>query len=115
LTALASKIIFDSAEAEDAQGAIDFLRKLRQSGHRVSDLHWTRLTGWREILSHLIDDGVLRPDDVKSVRVGTGGGSLSTSALYFASWVRSSLPGVRVTIATEDQDQGIHSVTLTGA
>jgi glucose-6-phosphate dehydrogenase assembly protein OpcA len=115
LNALASKIIFDSEKAEDAQGAIDFLRGLRASGHRVADLHWTRLTGWREVLAHLFDDGAMDAKDVKSVRIGYGGATLSTSALYFAAWVRTALTGVRVTIAAEDSAPGIHSVTLAGA
>src|SRR5262249_25169609 len=49
---LADKIIFDSENAEDAQGAMEFLRAQRAQGRRVADLHWTRLTGWREALAH---------------------------------------------------------------
>jgi glucose-6-phosphate dehydrogenase assembly protein OpcA len=112
---LASKVIFDSIDAEDAQGVIDYLRTLRHAGLRVADLNWARLTGWREVLAHLIDDGALMPQDVRSVKVGCGGGTLSTSALYFAAWMRSCLPGVRVTIVMEDHSAGIQSVTLAGA
>jgi glucose-6-phosphate dehydrogenase assembly protein OpcA len=120
LYAVADKIIFDSQEAEDAQGAIAFLHRLRVQGRRVADLHWARLTGWREVLAHLFDDAAMNPREVKSVRVGYGGGALTTCALYFTAWVRTSLPGVRVSIASvdgaaEDAAPGIQSVTLTGA
>jgi glucose-6-phosphate dehydrogenase assembly protein OpcA len=115
LYSVADKIIFDSKQVEDAQGAIEFLRGLRAHGRRVADLHWTRLTGWREVVAHLFDDAALDPRDVKSVRVGYGGDALTTCALYFSSWMRTSLPGVRVTIAAEDPAPGIHSVTLTSA
>jgi len=114
LYSVADKTIFDSSHAEDAQGVIGFLRGLLGRGRRVADLHWARLTGWREVLAHLIDDGAMNPREVKSVRVGYGGGALTTCALYFTAWVRTSLPGVRVSITAEDRAPGLHSVTLTG-
>ena len=38
----------------DADSALQFLRRLRERGRRVADLHWTRLTGWREVLAHSV-------------------------------------------------------------
>ena len=63
---LADKIIFDSSKVSDADSALQFLRRLRRRGCRVADLHWTRLTGWREVVAHLFDDEALQPGDVKS-------------------------------------------------
>ena len=45
----------------DAEAALEFLRVLRAQGRRVADLHWTRLTGWREVLAHLFDDRAMEP------------------------------------------------------
>ena len=65
---LADKIIFDSAQVADADSALQFLRRLRGRGSRVADLHWTRLTGWREVLAHLFDDQALQPEESRPRR-----------------------------------------------
>ncbi len=115
LFALADKIIFDSAGVNDSDSALQFLRKLRARGMRVADLHWTRLTGWREVLAHLVDDGAIDPAEVKGARVVFGGPSVTTCARYFAAWIRSALPRVRVTMEHGDGPPGLRSVTLAGA
>jgi glucose-6-phosphate dehydrogenase assembly protein OpcA len=109
---LADKIIFDSSQVPDADSALQFLRRLRGRGRRVADLHWTRLTGWREVLAHLFDDQALQPGDVKSAEVTFGGPSVSTCARYFAAWIRTALPAVRVTIGSGEGPRGLHSVKL---
>ena len=93
LFALADKIIFDSSQVSDADSALQFLRRLHARGRRVADLHWTRITGWREVLAHLFDDGALRPGEVKGAQVTFGGPSVTTGARYFAGWIRTSLAG----------------------
>ena len=98
---LADKIIFDTSRVADADSALQFLRRLRGRGRRVADLHWTRLTGWREVLAHLFDDHALRPDEVKAAQVTFGGPSVTTCARYFAAWIRTALPAVRVAIAAD--------------
>jgi glucose-6-phosphate dehydrogenase assembly protein OpcA len=111
---LADKIIFDSSQVADADSALQFLRRLRGRGRRVADLHWTRLTGWREVLAHLFDDHALRPDEVKSAQVTFGGPVVTTCAHYFAAWIRTSLPAVKVGIAADAAvgPVGIRSATL---
>ena len=109
---LADKIIFDSANVADADSALQFLRRLRGRGRRVADLHWTRITGWREVLAHLFDDRALLPEEVKGAQVTFGGPSVTTGARYFAGWIRTALPGARVTLAGEDGPPGLRSVTL---
>jgi glucose-6-phosphate dehydrogenase assembly protein OpcA len=111
---LANKIVFDSRTVIDAEAAIEFLRGLRARGRRVADLHWARLTGWRELLAHLFDDRVMRPEEVQSARVRYGGGSATTCALYFAGWIRSALPTAKVAVQAEDAEPGISSLTLAG-
>jgi glucose-6-phosphate dehydrogenase assembly protein OpcA len=109
---LADKIIFDTSQVADADSALQFLRRLRGRGRRVADLHWTRLTGWREVLAHLFDDGALKPGDVKAAQVAFGGKSATTDARYFAAWIRAGLPTARVTITSGDGPAGLRSVTL---
>jgi glucose-6-phosphate dehydrogenase assembly protein OpcA len=109
---LADKIIFDSSRVPDADSALQFLRRLRGRGRRVADLHWTRLTGWREVLAHLFDDRAMQPNEVKSAQVTFGGPSVSTCARYFAAWIRSALPAARVTLAPGEGAPGLRSVTL---
>ena len=112
---LADKIIFDSSRVPDADSALQFLRRLRGRGGRVADLHWTRLTGWREVLAHLFDDQAMQPNEVKTAQVTFGGPSVSTCARYFAAWIRTALPTVRVTIASGEGAPGLRSVTLSTA
>lgn len=109
---VADKIIFDSSTESRAAATLCFLRNLRARGFHVADLHWTRLTGWREILAHLFDDGVLGAADVKTARVVYGGATPSTCALYFASWIEEALPRARVTMTGEAGEPGLHSVSL---
>jgi glucose-6-phosphate dehydrogenase assembly protein OpcA len=112
---LADKIIFDSSQVSDADSALQFLRRLRGRGKRVADLHWTRLTGWREVLAHLFDDGALKPGEVKSAQVTFGGPAVTTDARYFAAWIRTALPAARVTIQSGEGSSGLRSVTLSTA
>ena len=112
---LADKIIFDSDHVADADSALQFLRRLRGRGRRVADLHWTRLTGWREVLAHLFDDQALQPSDVKSAQVTFGGTSVTTGARYFAGWIRTALPGARVTLESGEGTPGLRSLTLATA
>ena len=112
LFALADKIVFDSSQVSDPDSALQFLRRLRKLGKRVADLHWTRLTGWREVLAHLFDDGALQPADVKAAQVTFGGKLATTDARYFAGWIRTSLPAAKVTISAGDGEPGLRSVTL---
>lgn len=112
---LADKIIFDSSQVADADSAQQFLRRLRARGERVADLCWTKLTGWREVVAHLFDDRALAPQDVKAAQVTFGGPSVTTSARYFAAWIRTSLPGARVTLQSADGPAGLRSVILSSA
>ena len=108
---LADKIIFDTQTVSDADEALRRLRRLHAYGMRVADLHWTRLSGWREVISHLFDDG-LHAGDVRSGKITYGGEHISTCARYFEAWTRASLPLARVSIEPEYGPPGLYSVTL---
>jgi glucose-6-phosphate dehydrogenase assembly protein OpcA len=112
---LAGKIVFDSASAPRPEPAMDALKALRARGWRVADLAWTRLTGWREALANVFDEGLLPAAAVGSVRIAHGGQSPSASALYFAACAARAIPSARVTLEPAPGDPGLHAVTLSGA
>jgi glucose-6-phosphate dehydrogenase assembly protein OpcA len=111
---LADKLIFDSSGAPDADAALEYLRGLSRQlrPRRVADLHWTRLTGWREVLAHLFDDRAIAPQDVTSAKVTVGGPSVTTCARYFESWIRMALPAARVALEQTEGPASVRSVTL---
>jgi len=112
---VADKIVFDSSTVPGASAALSFLRSLRARGCRVADLHWTRLTGWREILAHLFDDQALPASSITTARVTYGGTAPSTCALYFAAWIARALPAAKLSLAGEAGEPGLRSVTLASA
>ena len=121
---LADKIIFNTRAVRHASSAIEFLRRLRQDGGRVggedgrqvADLAWTRLTGWREAVAHLMDacpGGWLAAAN-GDVRLEYGGGRPGTRTLYFARWIERALPGANVTLIPVAGGPGVHSVVFAG-
>jgi glucose-6-phosphate dehydrogenase assembly protein OpcA len=112
---VADKIILDSSTVPGAGAALNFLRSLRARGCRVADLHWTRLTGWREIVAHLFDDEALPASSITAARVVYGGAAPSTCAQYFADWIAKVLPEARLTLAGEAGEAGLRSVILSSA
>jgi glucose-6-phosphate dehydrogenase assembly protein OpcA len=104
LFALADKIIFDTARVRHAPSAIEFLRRLRRASHdrpRLADLAWTRLTGWREAVAHLL---AMDAAKVTAARVAHTGETPGTSALYFARWIEKALPAAAVTLEPAGED-----------
>jgi glucose-6-phosphate dehydrogenase assembly protein OpcA len=108
---LADKIIFDTHEVPDADVALRSLRRLHAYGMRVADLHWTRLSGWREVLAHLFDEN-FNPKEIRAARITYGGDSITTCARYFEAWIRSSLPFARISLEPEYAPRGLYSVTF---
>jgi glucose-6-phosphate dehydrogenase assembly protein OpcA len=115
LFAVADKVVFDSSTVPSAVAALSFLRSLRARGCRVADLHWARLTGWREILAHLFDDQALPASSITTAKVVYGGSAPSACALYFAAWISRALPEVRMSLAGAEGPPGLQSVTLASA
>jgi len=105
---LSHKIIVDSHFAANAKGAIGVLKEFRSRGCRVSDLAWTRLTGWREALANMCEDSSVIADAARIEYAGP----LTTSVLYFRSWVEHATPSTRVSLELTAGDPGIRRVTL---
>lgn len=108
---LADKIIFDTHDVADSDAALRSLRRLHAYGMRVADLHWTRLSGWREVLAHLFDSNI-SAKEIRSARITYGGEAVTTCARYFEAWIRSSLPQARVALEPEYGPRGIYSVSF---
>jgi glucose-6-phosphate dehydrogenase assembly protein OpcA len=117
---LADKIIFNTRAVRHASSAIEFLRRMRKDrnkdGRQVADLAWTRLTGWREAVAHLMDacPGGWLAAGSGDVRLEYGGGRPGTRTLYFARWIERALPGANVTLIPVDGGPGVHSVVFAG-
>jgi glucose-6-phosphate dehydrogenase assembly protein OpcA len=113
---LANKIIFNTRAVRHASSAIEFLRRMRKDGRQVADLAWTRLTGWREAVAHLMDacPGGWLAAASGEVRIEYGGGRPGTRSLYFARWIERALPGVNVTLIPVGGGPGLHSVVFAG-
>ena len=113
---LANKIIFNTRAVRHPSSAIEFLRRMRKDGRQVADLAWTRLTGWREAVAHLMDacPGGWLAAAGGEVRIEYGGGRPGTRSLYFARWIERALPAVNVTLVPIAGGPGMHSVVFAG-
>ena len=111
---LAGKIIFDTAGLRYAPSAIEFLRRMRKDGHRVADLAWTRLTGWREAIAHLLGSS---PTGITAVRIIHSGADPGTGVIFLARWIERAVPGVNVLLEPSPADAangaaGLQAVTF---
>jgi glucose-6-phosphate dehydrogenase assembly protein OpcA len=113
---LANKIIFNTRAVRHPSSAIEFLRRMRKDGRQVADLAWTRLTGWREAVAHLMDacPGGWLAAASGEVRIEYGGGRPGTRSLYFARWIERALPAVNITLVPIAGGPGMHSVVFAG-
>ena len=102
LLSLADRLIVDSADFSRPDVTLPLLAELAMSqGYRsfgITDLNWTRLTPWRELVAGFFDSAAWRPylDEVVGVRVGFGvdmdGRDIHPSqVLLFVAWMASRL------------------------
>jgi len=100
LTALADKVVLDSASWRDAKAAIRYIAAMAAAhGVRVADLSWTRLTRWREILSQMFENRqhAARLPQTSRVRVVYGDGR-EAEARYMGAWVVDALAAASVPV-----------------
>ena len=106
----ATKVVIDSALAENAPEALQWISEASGRGAIVADLAWTRLTRWRETLARVFEnrDTMARLSEVTSVRVGYGPG-YQTAAWYLAAWAAGALEdvGQTVTPVLEQQKESL--------
>jgi glucose-6-phosphate dehydrogenase assembly protein OpcA len=97
----ADRIMVDSAASPDPAAALDFLVHLLTDGGpelRISDMAWTRLHSWRQMVAQFFDHPMLLPclfetEDVviECVKRDERGRSGITGALLVAGWLASSM------------------------
>jgi glucose-6-phosphate dehydrogenase assembly protein OpcA len=102
LIALADRLIVDSADFARPEQTLAVIAELARTHHGrkfgVTDLNWTRLTPWRELVASFFDVDAWRPclDNILGVRVGFGvdmdGHDIHPSqALLLIGWLASRL------------------------
>jgi len=102
LIALADRLIVDSSDFARPDRMVPVIASLatRQRGQRfgVTDLNWTRLTPWRELLAAFFDVEAWRPclDEIVGVRAGfsvdmDGRDIHPSQALLLVGWLASRL------------------------
>ena len=102
LIAVADRLIVDSADFARPDRTLPLIAELARSHHGrrfgITDLNWTRLTPWRELVAAFFDVDVWRPclDAVVGLRVGFGvdadGRDIHPSqALLLVGWLASRL------------------------
>src|SRR4051794_40615560 len=104
LLPLVSKLIIDSDSMENSPGALTYLHSLPQTtGLRKADLMWSRLTPWREAISHIFEDPQRRSSvfELEDIQILYHGGRGEPSSVYYlAGWFMSVLgAGVKIRIA----------------
>lgn len=102
LLTLGDRLIVDSADFARPGETLPFIAELAMSHHYrafgITDLNWTRLTPWRELVAGFFDMTTWRPflDDIVGVRVGfsvdaDGRDIHPSQALLLVGWLASRL------------------------
>ncbi len=100
IASMARKVVLDSAGFPDPQAAARRMSELARHA-LLADLAWTRLTRWRESLSHVFSNPsyLQRLSDISRVRVLSGGGHVPLMAVYMGVWIRDALADAGVSAA----------------
>ena len=93
LAAMAHKVVLDSAAAPDPRAALVRLGQLAGRGWMLGDLAWTRLTRWREMLSHLFENREILANvsRISRVTVEYPEDVPTTCSYYMGAWVTDCL------------------------
>ena len=115
LTSLADRLIFDSADFARPDEVLPATARVSEQARGrfgITDLNWTRLTPWREIVSTFFDVPAYRPflDVITGLRVGfavdmDGRDIHPSQALLFVGWLASRL-GWRATQSLAPAEAG---------
>jgi glucose-6-phosphate dehydrogenase assembly protein OpcA len=104
---MATKVVVDSASFDNAGDALRWMAEAAQNGLTIGDLSWTRLTRWREMLSHVFDnrDYLAKLAGIGEVRVEFRR-PLAVSAWLMGAWVAGALEdaGVKAALSVVELD-----------
>jgi len=120
---MATKVVMDSAGFADSLGFVDiaavigWMSDATRKGLMIGDLSWTRLTRWREMLSHVFEnrDYLAKLPRISEVRVEFAG-ELGVSAWLMGAWVANALAdaGVQAKLKVEKRDGAALRTELSG-
>jgi glucose-6-phosphate dehydrogenase assembly protein OpcA len=120
---MATKVVMDSAGFADSLSFVDvtavigWMSDASSKGLMIGDLSWTRLTRWREMLSHVFEnrDYLAKLSCISEVRVEFAG-ELGVSAWLMGAWVANALAdaGVQAALKVEKQDGAALRLELAG-
>lgn len=101
---MATKVVMDSAGFADSAAVIGWMADATGRGLMIGDLSWTRLTRWREMLSHVFEnrDYLAKLSHISAARVEFAG-ELGVSAWLMGAWVANALAdaGVQAALKVE--------------
>ena len=100
LSTIADKVILDSAMFATADAGLAVIRDLRLRCGNVSDLVWTRLTRWREVVAMIFQSSEthLSAQAIRGVSIRHGGSEPPIAARYLQGWFQQALPNAAVSI-----------------
>ncbi len=119
LASLAEKVIVDSAalvsKTGDPAAALREIAQLTAAGRIISDLEWTRLTRWRELIAQIFEtrENLDALKSVERVIIGHTPAQPTPAARYLAAWTQLALAKIGLKPAVSFQ-QGSASIELTG-
>jgi glucose-6-phosphate dehydrogenase assembly protein OpcA len=110
---LATKVIMDTSGMEASDG-INLIAGWQSQGRVIADLQWTRLTPWREPISHLFEDATRenRFANFHSLEIEHTGEKPCLATLYMAGWLSAPFNAAVTFRRTEGYASGIHRVSL---
>jgi glucose-6-phosphate dehydrogenase assembly protein OpcA len=110
---IAHKVIFDSAEMP-TQDAIVLIQGWQEQDRIVADLEWTRLTPWREPISHIFDNELRENHFSKfhTFEIEHTEEKPSLAALYMGAWLSSPFKASVTFKQAKGFAPGLHRVIM---
>lgn len=105
---MAHKVIIDSEGLAPSDVSAFAAR-----GTLVGDLAWTRITRWRDTLSHVFENKQNLAQIQALTDLSVKYHALANSAAYFAGWIAGALPALKIAIAPDPQCDSLR-LTLSG-
>jgi glucose-6-phosphate dehydrogenase assembly protein OpcA len=96
LSAIAQKVVLDSAGFTDAAGGLADMAKTAADGHLLADLSWTRLTRWRELIAQIFENRaqLATLPLVSDILIAHRAVATPATAYYLAAWLLDGLAKV---------------------
>ncbi len=120
LSAIAQKIVLDSAAFAQPGAILKELSDALASGRQLADLAWTRLTRWRELISQIFEnrEKLAALPGVSEIRISHNGTEVPAPAAYMAAWLLDGLhqvgaqPQIAFNSVSSDAAGGLRRVEL---